>query len=120
MYLCSQVKSYQELYRHLVKFHKLTLPSIQIICQAIQNDQDPSKEILFQSNDNVIDKINQIECPFSVYNNNSLIQPNSSQRFCRRLKPQLGVALRYHLINFHRMNSSNADKLISKLKNNCI
>jgi hypothetical protein len=116
MYICPREQSYQALSRHLMQFHKLTLSSAKIICQAIQNHQDPFETILFQSTDNVIDQINQYLCPFSIHNQFSVIKPNSSKRCCRYSKLQYAYTLRSHLIQFHRMTNPSAHKLINKLK----
>ena len=51
MYLCSKEKYHQNLYRHLIKFHKLKPSIIRIIRQAITNNDDPFKKNLFQSNE---------------------------------------------------------------------
>jgi hypothetical protein len=118
MYLCPRIKHRRDLYRHLIKFHKLTIPTIEKICQSIQNKKDPLKENLFQSNDIVIDEINHFQCPFSIYNDQITNIDNSSERPCRTVKPQLGYTLRYHFIRVHQMSSSKANKLVHKLKTN--
>jgi hypothetical protein len=99
-----------------MKCHKLTISSAEKICQAIENNQNPLTDVLFKSNDIVIDRITHFRCPFSIYNKESLTIDNSSQRRCRSLKPQFGYKLRYHLIHFHQMTKINANKLVDKLR----
>jgi len=117
MYLCPR-RHYRELYRHLIQFHKLTFSSAEKICQSIINNKDPLKEYLFSTNDIVIDQINQFQCPFSKYNDESTRIDHSSERQCRTIKPQLGPKLRYHLIRDHHMSIVKANKLVYNLKNN--
>lgn len=117
MYLCPH-KYYQDLYRHFVQFHKLTLSSIDKICQSINNKEDSSKNILFQIDDIVIDQINQYRCPFSIYNEKITNIDNTTERSCRTLKPQLLYTLRYHLTRDHRMTISQANELVHILKRN--
>ncbi|CAF1422944.1 unnamed protein product [Adineta steineri] len=118
MYLCSHGRYYQDFFRHLLKFHQLTLSATTRICHAIQNDEDSITKILFQPNDIVIDRTTRFRCPFSIYNSTSSIKPTSNERHCRRDKPQLAYTLRCHLIRFHRMKTSNANKLICRSKAN--
>ena len=106
------------LFNHLIQFHKLKLSSVEIICQAIQNNENPIEKNLFQLNDIVIDQRNHFECPFSINNKFSLIKKNSSVRPCRTMKPQFLFKLRYHLVHFHKLTTLNANKLISKLQEN--
>ena len=101
MYLCSKEKYHQNLYRHLIKFHKLKPSIIRIIRQAITNNDDPFKKNLFQSNEIVIDTTRHFQCPFSIYNNESSNMNRSFERHCRTIKPQFAHSLRYHLMNYH-------------------
>jgi hypothetical protein len=117
MYLCPRRKK-RELHSHLVQFHKLTSSSIEKICRAIKNNEDPSREILFESTDTVIDQINHYQCPYSIYNHESTRIYNSSIRSCRSMKPQIGYTLRHHLVHDHRIPESNAKKLVKKIKAN--
>ncbi|CAF3568615.1 unnamed protein product [Rotaria sordida] len=91
--LCSREKYYRELYRHLIKFHKLTVSSIEVIRQAIQNNENPFEKTLFQLNDIVIDQINHLQCPFSIHNDALKITHKSPKRYCRTVKPQLAYSL---------------------------
>jgi hypothetical protein len=118
MYLCPRRK-YRKLYRHLIQFHKLTFLSAEKICQAIINKKNPLKENLFNTNDIIIDQINQFQCPFSIYNDESTrIDDDSSERQCRTIKPQLAPTLRYHLVRDHQMSIVKANKLVYNLKTN--
>ncbi len=117
MYLCAR-RRYRELPRHFIQFHKLTLSNVKKICQALENDKDPSKEILFQSNELVIDQTNQFQCPFSKYNNQSPKMENSIVRPCRTIKPKLPHTLCYHLVRDHGMARSDAKNLMYKIRIN--
>jgi hypothetical protein len=114
MYICPRRRQ-KDLYRHLIRYHKLTISSVEKICQAIKNKEDPFRKNLFQITDHVIDQINQIYCPFSIYNTQL---DNPIERNCRLTKPQLPYVLRRHLTCYHRMSISNAKKLVQKLKTN--
>jgi len=116
MFLC-QRKKHKKIRPHLIKFHKLTISSADKICRAIQNKKDPRKVTLFQSNDIVIDQINQFQCPLSKYNHQSTINDPSEHR-CRTVKPQIISLVRYHLVRDHRMSISKANKLVDNLKVN--
>ena len=118
MYLCSNNRFQRRLYLHLIQFHKLTKSSAEIICQAIQNNEDPLRRKLFQINDIVIDRNIHFQCPFSIHNHQSSIIDKSSEHYCRSRKPQLANALRQHLIHSHQMTIFNAKKLVKKLKLN--
>ncbi|CAF0878930.1 unnamed protein product [Rotaria sp. Silwood1] len=115
MYLCSREKYHQQLYRHLIKYHQLTLSSAEIIGHAIQNNENPFKKRLFQLNDIVIDQLNHLQCPFSIHNDALLITDKSCEHNCRTVKPLVAHALRYHLIHFHQMTTLNANKIKKKM-----
>ena len=115
MYVCPR-RSHKELHRHLVRFHKFSSSAVLKICQAIKNNEDPFRTALFISTDIVLDQVNQILCPFSIFNDHSTDIPNSTERACRCAKPQLPYTLCNHLIRDHRMSKSNAEKLVDELK----
>lgn len=117
MYICPR-RRHKELYRHIIRFHKLTPFNVERICRAVKNKDDPSQRTLFESNEIVVDQINQLFCPFSIYNPDASKFDNYNERSCRRVKPQLPYILANHLIRHHRMSKSNAEKLVDKLKSN--
>lgn len=117
MYICPR-RRHKELYRHLIRFHKLTISNVERICRAVKNKEDPFRRTLFQSNEIVVDQVNQLYCPFSIHNPHSPNIANYNERSCRCAKPQLPYILSHHLTRDHRMSTSNAKKLVDKLKSN--
>ena len=106
------------MYDHLKEFHRLKTSSIKRIFQAIQTKKDPSKEILFQIDDIVIDETNNQLCPFSIYNNESIKTSDSITHSCRRLKPLTKHRLLQHFNRDHRIPLKTGKKLVYKIKNN--
>ena len=118
MYLCERKKFRPNLFRHLLKCHKLTRSAADTICQAISKRENPLGTILFKPNDIVLDQVNHFLCPFSVHNNNkdtSLIE-KKAERACRSSKPQFAHSLRYHLLHTHRMSLSKAEQILRQMK----
>lgn len=116
MYLCERKKHRQDLYRHLLKCHRLTRSSTEMICQAIRNRENPLGTILFKPNDVVLDQINHFLCPFSIHNHESSVIDKKSERPCRSAKPQFAHSLRYHLIHIHHMTLNRAEQIIRQIK----
>lgn len=113
MYICPR-KRHKELYRHIIRFHKLTVSSAEKICRAILNDESPINRNLFQSDEIVVDQINHIFCPFSIYNPHPSKILQSNERSCRCTKPQSPHVLSYHFIRDHRMSLNAAKRLAKK------
>ncbi|UJR35229.1 hypothetical protein I4U23_027994 [Adineta vaga] len=119
IYLCPEGKYYQNVSGHLFKYHRFTLSTIERIRCAIGRKEDPSKTILFQPNDSVINRITCQPCPFSIHHQSILKTTYPSIRKCRSKKPQLNYVLRVHLATTHRMKSTDIEKLLCKLEKKC-
>ena len=115
MYICPR-RRHKELYRHLIRFHRLTISCAEKICRAIQNKDPPNGTTLFQSDEIIVDQINHFFCPFSIHNPHTPSMINTSERSCRCTKPQLPNVLTYHLIRDHRMSLGTAKRVVKKLK----
>lgn len=111
------VKQRFELYGHFIRKHKLKKDCAQRLLDSIVNEQNPTTAKLFEQNENVLDPVYKVRCPFT---NGTINIPGYNLKNIKGVPWRSnGIrcqAYKHHLIAHHGVCKSLAQRLANDLK----
>ena len=101
------------LFSHFIWKHRIKIVYARRLMQALADEQDPRITKLFDENENVINEICKVQCPFfnKKMNSSRNTQGRVAKVRCQHQSIAL-TSLKYHLIHHHRVARSLATKLV--------